>query len=147
MLHLKRAWSRFWSIFYISDFNVYDASVRHFYRKPQLHSLSYKQVSELTILWYVKKALKIGLHFACWSKHSCFRPKVKTLGTVYLCLKLNRRYTNHLETDILNLCKQKQGRSLVYMTKSCELCILHITLQLTLKFHLFTKNAFLKHCK
>ena len=54
--------------------------------------------------------------------------------------KIDKLSRKRFFTGILNICKQKQGTSLVYMTKNCEHCILFITLRLTLKFHFIIRN-------
>lgn len=47
----------------------------------------------------------------------------------------------------MNQYIQKLGKSIVYMTKIYEPCILLITLRLTLKILLIIRDAFLKHYK
>lgn len=48
---------------------------------------------------------------------------------------------------IMNQCKHKHATSLVYIIKNWELCILLITLELTLRFWLIVRNDLLKHYK
>lgn len=73
------------------------------------------------------------------------------LGTVYLCSKLiSRKKKNSLKRNfygIMNQCKHKHATSLVYIIKNWELCILLITLELTLRFWLIVRNDLLKHYK
>lgn len=65
------------------------------------------------------------------------KKNVKTLHTLYLCLKI-------ILSGLLNKCKQNKGTNLVYITKKSKLSMLPKIVRLTLTFRLFIENGLLK---
>lgn len=81
------------------------------------------------------------------------RPKINVTNArnCLFMFKINQQIEkNSLKRNfygIMNQCKHKHATSLVYIIKNWELCILLITLELTLKFWLIVRNDLRKHYK
>lgn len=97
-------------------------------------SIQLQQVLHISCISRRKNLMHYGI-FECWKENSRLRPKLsmkETLGNVLICSKINKQI-GRKSTGMLNQCNQNHGKSLVYITRNCDLCILLITLRLTLK--------------
>lgn len=75
----------------------------------------------------------------------------RMLGSIQFCTKLISRLKNQLEKEHFFFSKwttvnKKHETSLVYLTMNSDPSLCTLILQLTLKFWLIIRNAFLKHC-
>lgn len=126
--------------FFSSDFNVKNALVRHFYSQPNIW-VSFVEF-KASYMAYIALLFKQSFCFS-------LRPKINVLNVTNCSsmLKMNKNIEKHLAKrfvyEILNLYKRKQGTGPVYNTQNREICILPITLPLTLKIYVIIRNVLL----